>query len=122
MFNSIKCLLLFTCFADNDECTLGTHNCHGNATCSNTDGSFTCACNVGYTGNGVTCAGMEMGDIAFVSPFIIHTDVLFSVVLFLLPKIIYLSVKQQAKNAFLMCTDVSFLLCFFCFLSLCSCV
>ena len=87
MFNSIKCLPLFTYFADNDECTLGTHNCHGNATCTNTDGSFTCSCNIGYTGNGVTCGGMEMGDIGFVSPLLIHTDVLFSVVLFLLPKL-----------------------------------
>ena len=70
MLNSIKCLPLFTYFADNDECTLGTHNCHGNATCTNTDGSFTCACNVGYTGNGVTCAGMKKTDIAFVSPLL----------------------------------------------------
>ena len=43
--------------SDNNECTLGTHNCHNNATCTNTDGSFTCACNTGYTGNGVTCSG-----------------------------------------------------------------
>ena len=35
----------------------------------------------------MTCGGMEMGDIGFVSPLLIHTDVLFSVVLFLLPKL-----------------------------------
>ena len=45
-------------FSDINECILGTHNCHANAACSNTDGSFTCACNSGYTGNGVTCTGM----------------------------------------------------------------
>ncbi len=40
---------------DNDECVLNTDNCDPNATCSNTPGSFTCACNPGYSGSGVTC-------------------------------------------------------------------
>ncbi|MCP5014729.1 MAG: hypothetical protein GY938_05520 [Ketobacter sp.] len=42
---------------DNDECSLNTHNCDSNATCTNTAGSFTCACNSGYTGNGTSCSG-----------------------------------------------------------------
>ena len=50
--------------SDVDECVQGTRNCHTNATCSNTVGTFTCACNEGYTGDGVnTCAGMaEVSD------------------------------------------------------------
>ena len=47
--------------SDIDECTLGTHDCHPNtreANCSNTVGSFSCACNTGYTGDGRTCAGL----------------------------------------------------------------
>ena len=44
-------------FSDLDECVLGIHNCHRNATCSNTPGGFNCACNVtgGFFGDGVTC-------------------------------------------------------------------
>ena len=43
--------------ADIDECTDGTDNCHDDAQCTNTDGSFTCMCNSGYTGDGTTCTG-----------------------------------------------------------------
>ena len=46
-----------TNISDNNECTLGTHDCDNKATCTNTDGLFTCACNTGYSGNGVTCTG-----------------------------------------------------------------
>ncbi|XP_072030186.1 CUB and sushi domain-containing protein 1-like [Amphiura filiformis] len=47
----------FTC--DIDECTLGTDNCDTNAACNNTVGSFTCACNAGYHGDGVTCTDIN---------------------------------------------------------------
>jgi len=52
-----NCVLLFT-FAthiDIDECNAGTDNCAEGATCMDTDGSFTCTCNAGYTGDGVNC-------------------------------------------------------------------
>ena len=42
---------------DVDECTLGTDNCHTEATCTNTPGSFSCACDGGYSGDGVSCTG-----------------------------------------------------------------
>ena len=41
---------------DVDECVFGMHNCDGNATCYNTDGSFNCLCNEGYYGNGELCS------------------------------------------------------------------
>ena len=44
-------------FTDIDECITSTDNCHVDATCTNTGGSFTCACNNGYTGVGTTCTG-----------------------------------------------------------------
>ena len=38
-----------------DECVTGSHNCSVNATCSNTESGFTCSCNSGFNGDGVTC-------------------------------------------------------------------
>ena len=43
--------------ADINECVEGIHDCNQNATCNNTEGSFTCSCNTGYTGNGSSCMG-----------------------------------------------------------------
>ncbi|XP_072017312.1 EGF-like repeat and discoidin I-like domain-containing protein 3 [Amphiura filiformis] len=43
---------------DHDECTSSTDNCDTNAACTNTAGSFVCACNVGYRGDGVTCTAI----------------------------------------------------------------
>ena len=43
---------------DDNECTDGSHDCHADATCTNNPGSWDCACNAGYTGDGVTtCTG-----------------------------------------------------------------
>ncbi|WP_437721102.1 FG-GAP-like repeat-containing protein [Sorangium sp. So ce861] len=47
-----------TC-TENNECALGTDNCDANATCSDTPASFTCACNAGYEGDGVTCTDID---------------------------------------------------------------
>jgi MYXO-CTERM domain-containing protein len=44
---------------DDDECAAGTDDCDVNATCTNTPGSFECACNVGYAGDGRTCADVD---------------------------------------------------------------
>ena len=51
----ILSFLLF--LEDIDECDVRSDDCDVQANCSNTNGSFTCKCNLGYSGNGVTCSG-----------------------------------------------------------------
>ena len=55
-------LVLFVCLfvsiEDIDECEEGkTNDCHPNALCTNTDGSYVCRCLRGYQGDGKTCTG-----------------------------------------------------------------
>ena len=46
--------------ADVNECSLNNNGCHQNATCSNTQGSFACNCNKGFSGNGTYCTGKDL--------------------------------------------------------------
>ena len=45
-------------FPDINECMTREHNCHEDATCNNTKGSWNCSCNQGYAGNGTNCEGI----------------------------------------------------------------
>ena len=42
---------------DVDECRNSRNDCHVNADCINTFGSFNCTCKAGSTGDGRTCSG-----------------------------------------------------------------
>lgn len=53
-FTCSSATLPSTC-SDVNECTTDTDNCHALATCTNSTGSFSCACKAGYVGNGVSC-------------------------------------------------------------------
>lgn len=48
----------FSSTLDFDECASNeTNDCHGNALCNNTDGSYICRCLSGYQGDGKNCTG-----------------------------------------------------------------
>ena len=41
-----------------DKCSTGLHDCSSNGTCIPLDSSYGCECNLGFEGDGRTCAGM----------------------------------------------------------------
>ena len=47
----------FIIHADINECDIGTDECHDNASCSDTIGSYECTCDIGFTGDGYNCSG-----------------------------------------------------------------
>ena len=52
---------IHVCFIDIDECARGTHNCDLiNGDCIDTDGSFQCLCDPGFSGDGTTCTGKNI--------------------------------------------------------------
>lgn len=61
----LKLYFLAPFFLDIDECDPELrpkrHNCHQQAKCNNTIGSFTCHCKAGYDGDGVkNCIGLYL--------------------------------------------------------------
>ena len=49
-------ILVVTHTSDINECL--SNPCHPNATCKNTNGTFTCECDAEYEGDGFTCQGI----------------------------------------------------------------
>ena len=49
------------CITDIDECENNDLNlCHEDASCTNTEGTFFCNCNDGYSGSGTECTGKSV--------------------------------------------------------------
>lgn len=46
-----------------DECGLDLDTCHENAVCTDSIGSFECACGTGYAGDGFSCADVDECDL-----------------------------------------------------------
>lgn len=61
MFNVVSSVIWLSrsslCISDIDECNEGIPKCDRSAVCINTDGSFNCTCQTGYTGDGEQCTG-----------------------------------------------------------------
>ena len=55
---SLKTNVVGKMFLDIDDCAEESDNCHDNATCYDTYGSFYCTCMSGFTGNGTHCEGL----------------------------------------------------------------
>ena len=49
--------------SDIDECTSGTDDCHPDASCNNTVGSFDCTCLPGFEGDGTSCTGKYLNSL-----------------------------------------------------------
>ena len=47
-----------------EECATNVDNCHADANCTNTKGSFDCTCHTGYSGDGFICDGMLRIDVS----------------------------------------------------------
>ena len=45
-----------------NECEDSSKVCDGNATCSDTQGSYECMCNTGYSGDGLTCTSKFLNE------------------------------------------------------------
>ena len=71
----------FPQFVDTDQC-LTVSPCHANATCDNTEGSYTCTCNSGYYGDGVSCNGRRLttSNTVIIDKISIKLNVIFCVV------------------------------------------
>jgi hypothetical protein len=50
---------IFPVVLDINECS-GSNNCHANANCTDTEGSYTCACHTGYSGDGTSCTSKNV--------------------------------------------------------------
>lgn len=52
---------------DIDECEVETHKCHEDAECIDSDGSFSCVCKLGFSGDGLLCERKELYCMCFIA-------------------------------------------------------
>ena len=57
--HTIIIFVMIVLFSDVDECLSDSQNdCAESADCINEEGSYSCQCQEGFTGNGRTCSGI----------------------------------------------------------------
>ena len=93
---------IFTCLMnfvlDVDECSTNSHSCDVNAVCSDTHGSYSCACKAGYSGDGRTCSGTLFCFVAFFC--FCFFSLVFFILLLCLFCFVLLSPKARAFSSF----------------------
>lgn len=57
-------IFMLAILADIDECDMPTP-CGNNSFCINTNGSFYCVCQAGFTGDGLDCEGQQAPNLAW---------------------------------------------------------
>ena len=50
----------FLTFADINECSTGQALCHNYSTCTDTEGSYECTCDIGFSGDGLHCTSQSL--------------------------------------------------------------
>ena len=58
--NNLQLIPVIFIILDIDECSADSSPCDDNADCDNTDGSYSCTCKRGFTGNGTVCEGIPI--------------------------------------------------------------
>ena len=106
-------------FLDVDECSTGGNLCQRYlATCTNTIGSYTCACKEGYTGDGRQCVGVLCNSLIHSVNLLLRHAILFILILYFL--ILHLYVPRLCTDGFWFWGILCFLsvFCFSCLNSL----
>ena len=110
----VKLVNLNIAFVDINECTLNKDNCHVDASCRNTKGSFVCECNHGYSGNGTFCEGFVYILYFWMYQLALLVNLLYILKLFIhqnLEVLFIITIKECSRNIKYMklnkCYDVS---------------
>ena len=54
---SLEYIVIHIIYTDVDECQTNSNDCDANAVCHDQEGSYTCKCKDGFTGDGFNCSG-----------------------------------------------------------------
>ena len=65
----IESMHILSCLQDINECEDPGDNptCHEHAKCIDTEGSYECTCNTGFSGDGFNCSGFKGSNYALLS-------------------------------------------------------
>lgn len=68
----LRCLVYqLALLSDINECSAALSDCDANADCQNNQGSFSCSCKAGFTGDGKTCTAGK-GSVKFKLVGVVH--------------------------------------------------